>query len=77
MKLKINKHNEACDQFQMTLPTFSGLSELQDDMSNVTASWTMYKEYSEELNNMGQQDWITFRSKLFDVEDFVKKCILP
>lgn len=46
----------------MTLPTFSGLSELQDDMSNVTASWTMYKEYSEELNNMGQQDWITFRS---------------
>lgn len=73
IQCKTNKHKEACDQFQMNPPTFSGLRELEEDMSNVTSSWQMYKDYSTELNTMGEQDWITFRSKLFDVQDFVKK----
>lgn len=73
IKLKTTKHTEACDQFQMNPPSFSGLSELEEDMTNVSASWTMYKDYSTELKRMGEQDWITFRSKLFDVQDFVKK----
>ena len=73
IKTKTDKHKEACDQFQMPSPTFQGFTELEEDMTSVTTSWTMYKEYAEELDAMGKQDWITFRSKLFDVQDFVKK----
>ena len=70
---KTTKHKEACDQFQMTPPSFQGLQELEEDMESVSTSWSLYKEYLDELNSMGSQDWITFRSKLFDVQDFVKK----
>ena len=47
--------------------------QLEEDMETVAASWTLYKDYAEELAEMGKQDWITFRGKLFDVQDFCKK----
>ena len=66
-------HREACDQFQMSPPKFEGFVQLEEDMEHVASSWTLYKDYAEELGEMGKQDWITFRGKLFDVQDFCKK----
>ena len=73
IKVRTDAHCEACDQFQMNPPKFEGLSQLEEDMESVATSWNLYKEYADELNEMGKQDWITFRGKLFDVQDFCKK----
>ena len=72
LKAKTTKHGENCEQFQMAPPKFNDLEALEEDIDVVTGSWNMYKEYLQALDEMGKQDWIIFRAKLFELHDFVK-----
>lgn len=62
-----------CETFQMPAPIFEGLEALEHDISALESSWNMYKEFSAELIEIGKQDWITFRSHMFDLQDVGQK----
>ncbi|RHY58768.1 hypothetical protein DYB34_000770 [Aphanomyces astaci] len=62
-----------CTTFQMTLPQFDGVPALESDIARVELNWSMYKEYNAEVEVIAQQDWITFREKIFDLADVATK----
>lgn len=59
-----------CETFQMPSPQFDGLDTLEEDISIVESSWGLYKEFTNELKVISDQDWITFRSNIFELQDF-------
>jgi len=59
--------------FGMMKPRFDGLESLVEDLANTNKSWDMLKKYYEELNVMQQQDWLTFSTNVFVLQDFATK----
>ena len=64
-----------CEHFQMSEPKFDGLDAVAADLDATEGSWKLYEDYSKDLNELGVQDWITFRTKLFDAQDLVAKWV--
>lgn len=60
-----------CQHFQIPVPAFPGVAEVEADMEAVERAWGQYEVYHKELAEMAAQDWITFRKRLFDLQDFV------
>ena len=59
--------------FGMMKPRFEGLDSLVEDLQETNKSWDMLKEYYEELNIMSQQDWLTFSTNVYALQDFAQK----
>lgn len=64
---------ENCEYFGMPHPKFESLASLEEDMTACQSSWSVYKEYITALEVMSKVDWISFRVKLYDLQDFVTK----
>jgi len=42
-------------------PDFSLADELRVDIEELEVTWHLYEDFHNGLNEMAQQDWITFR----------------
>lgn len=62
-----------CGHFDMEQPQFDLLEDAKQDIKATEDSWGKYGEFLEEKNAIGERDWISVRSKLYMVEDFVNK----
>ena len=49
------------EHFGCSLPTFPLLDELREDITKHEKMWSLYEEYSTQLEKMSAQDWISFR----------------
>ena len=61
-----------CINFGMNQPRFDSLETVENDLTKTTSSWNMLREYTDELDKMATQDWISFRTNIFALEDFGK-----
>ena len=59
----------------MMVPKFDGLDALEDDMNATEKAWAVWETFSTELDAIATQDWITFRSRLYELADFNTKWI--
>ena len=50
-------------------PRFDGLADIAGDIAKSTETWIMLKEYKTALFEMSKQDWISFRSNVFALQD--------
>eukprot|EP00939_MAST-03C_sp_MAST-3C-sp1_P003113 g3113.t1 len=64
-----------CEHFQMSAPAFEGLATLEEDMDAVEFEWQQMRDYRREWDLFAEQDWINFRTKIFDLNDFVAKWV--
>jgi dynein heavy chain 2 len=64
---------ENCEHFGMAIPTFDGMDELNDDINKSVEDWQLLQKYMEELAVFGEEKWLTFRTKLYQLSDFVTK----
>lgn len=57
-----------CDQFGVGTPEFVEMDKLDEQLKEYETNWTIYEQFATELADLGQQEWIVFRSKtyLFD-----------
>lgn len=62
-----------CGIFQMPSPQFDGLEALEVDIVDIETNWNMYRDFQSEQQVFADQDWITFRSKIYDLQDFGSK----
>ena len=60
-----------CDHFSLPPPAFSGIDEVKADISAFVSSCGLYEEYATKLGELGGEDWISFRGRLYVFEDFV------
>lgn len=60
-----------CVHFEMDTPEFAELDALKDKIAEHTKMWKVLSKYNAALDVFGEQDWITFRSQLYLLLDFV------
>ena len=54
-----------CEHFGMSQPEFPLGEELQADISQHEQMWALYEEFSSGLEQLSEEDWISFRWGLF------------
>jgi hypothetical protein len=59
---------DSCETFGLEKPNFGGLAAFEADYAETIASWDMYKTYDTERFTLASQDWISFRSHMFDLQ---------
>ncbi|XP_047126593.1 cytoplasmic dynein 2 heavy chain 1 isoform X1 [Hydra vulgaris] len=57
--------------FEMAPPDIPLVEELEIDISLFEDMWRLYEEFNTDLNAMGEQDWISFRSHTGQFDDML------
>ena len=50
-----------CQHFGVAEPQFTAAAELKVDISHHEAMWGLYEEFSNGLDELAKEDWISFR----------------
>lgn len=50
-----------CSHFDVEHQGFPLVEELEEDIKSYESMWSLYEEFSAEIESMSQQDWISFR----------------
>ena len=53
--------SEDADHFGLGRPDFSLVQEIESDMAKQEETWSFYESYSNDLESMAKEDWISFR----------------
>ncbi|XP_026994578.2 cytoplasmic dynein 2 heavy chain 1 isoform X2 [Tachysurus fulvidraco] len=62
---------EDCEHFDLDVPDMSLALDTLHDLQRCSDMWSLYEEFQNTLNTSAQQDWITFRSRTHEFEEFV------
>ncbi|XP_033632471.1 cytoplasmic dynein 2 heavy chain 1-like isoform X2 [Asterias rubens] len=60
-----------CNHFGLDEPQFGIAEELKEDFKQHEAMWTLYEEFSNGLKVLEETEWIVFRSKTYQLDDFL------
>ncbi|XP_074620352.1 cytoplasmic dynein 2 heavy chain 1-like [Acropora palmata] len=60
-----------CQHFGVAEPQFSLAEELKADIGQHEAMWGLYEEFSNGLDELAKEDWISFRGNLYRFDDFL------
>lgn len=62
-----------CKDFGLKVPKLASYHAVEGDLNRQQASWALFTEFVEEVDEMANQLWIEFRPKLFSVQDLCIK----
>ncbi|XP_068612804.1 cytoplasmic dynein 2 heavy chain 1 isoform X2 [Brachionichthys hirsutus] len=71
LELVRSKLLEDCSCFDLEAPDFSLAEETKRDMEECREIWGLYEEWQQGFTEKAQEDWITFRSKVYVFEEFL------
>eukprot|EP00842_Homolaphlyctis_polyrhiza_P004738 jgi/Hompol1/5265/HPOL_004290-RA len=57
--------------FGVTPPDFSELELVREDLSKNEEMWSVCEEYIEAINSLRREDWISYRSKAYQFDEFI------
>ncbi|XP_022103094.1 cytoplasmic dynein 2 heavy chain 1-like isoform X1 [Acanthaster planci] len=60
-----------CNHFGLDEPHFAVAEELKEDFKQNEAMWALYDEFSNGLRGLEDTEWIVFRSKTYQFDDFL------
>ncbi|KAJ7371958.1 Cytoplasmic dynein 2 heavy chain 1 [Desmophyllum pertusum] len=60
-----------CQHFGVSEPQFTSAEELKVDISHHETMWGLYEEFSNGLDELAKEDWISFRGHLYRFDDFL------
>ena len=58
--------------FNMPKPRFDGLDSLIEDFAATKKSWDMLEDYYSEMKVISDQDWLTFSTNVYALQDFAQ-----
>eukprot|EP00753_Platysulcus_tardus_P014516 PLAT4386.4.p1 GENE.PLAT4386.4~~PLAT4386.4.p1 ORF type:complete len:4448 (-),score=2754.09 PLAT4386.4:79-13422(-) len=64
-----------CEHFGMSPPSFPGLPALQTEITQTHESWRLLAEYKKQLGEIRARDWISFRARISDLQDFAARWV--
>eukprot|EP01116_Phalansterium_solitarium_P024803 TRINITY_DN91_c0_g1_i2.p1 TRINITY_DN91_c0_g1~~TRINITY_DN91_c0_g1_i2.p1 ORF type:complete len:4088 (+),score=2028.04 TRINITY_DN91_c0_g1_i2:171-12434(+) len=59
-----------CIAFEMPAPSFPAIDVLQTDIKMYEDAWGMYSDFAGTIEVQAAENWISFRNKLFQFEEF-------
>lgn len=63
LQTRIAKTNRDCEHFAKDKPTFTFYDKMKDELDMQNESWSMFEEFKNELDEMGKEEWLTYRKK--------------
>ncbi|KAK7096855.1 hypothetical protein V1264_003902 [Littorina saxatilis] len=66
-----NKLVSDCTHFDMPEPDFVFVEELKMDLDQYEGMWSLFEEFNTGLQELAKEDWISFRSKAYNFEEFL------
>eukprot|EP00966_Prymnesium_polylepis_P151786 3506553-Prymnesium_polylepis.1 len=60
-----------CEHFGLTPPPLTGLEDVRADIESYVSSCAIFEEYTGELRKLAEEDWISFRQRLWVFDDFI------
>ncbi|XP_044933442.1 cytoplasmic dynein 2 heavy chain 1 isoform X4 [Mustela putorius furo] len=60
-----------CHHFGLEEPNFSLAHSVSKDIESCAQVWALYEEFQRGLQDMASEDWITFRTKTYLLEEFL------
>ncbi|XP_032878557.1 cytoplasmic dynein 2 heavy chain 1 isoform X2 [Amblyraja radiata] len=60
-----------CRHFKVGEPEFELAERLREDLEHYANMWSLYEEFTNGLQSMVNEDWISFRSKSYIFEEFL------
>lgn len=72
LKETAEEFTKQCRFFQMDEPDLSILEEMETDVKETMLVWTTLTEFQVEVKTLRQENWITFRTKIYRFEDCSK-----
>jgi dynein heavy chain 2 len=73
LRAKAAALRESCESFGLAPPAFKGLEDVAADVTETRATWELFRGYDGERQALAGQDWVSFRARLFDLQDFAAK----
>ena len=64
---------ESALAFNMPHPNFDGLEAFRIDIGETNKSWDILRSYYDELQVLSDQDWLTFSTNVYTLQDFAAK----
>lgn len=61
------------DAFDMQAPSFAVLDDVKEEVKSHQSSWSLYADYTTEMEAMTTEAWVAFRARIFAFEDFLLK----
>ncbi|KAI9144619.1 dynein heavy chain and region D6 of dynein motor-domain-containing protein [Paraphysoderma sedebokerense] len=62
-----------CDHFSLQKPQFQSYDQLKEDIAKTDEAWTVIDEFTNEVNAVMVEDWISFRNKPRIFDDLLSK----
>lgn len=59
--VELQQHRRDCEHFGVELPEFPQLNEVQADIAKHETMWSFYEDFSNGMENLCKEDWISFR----------------
>ena len=60
---KVVRANRDCQHFQKDKPEFTFYDKMKDELEQQNEQWGMFDEFKAELDEMGKEEWLTYRKK--------------
>eukprot|EP00051_Salpingoeca_urceolata_P021875 m.349048 g.349048 ORF g.349048 m.349048 type:complete len:4259 (-) comp19881_c0_seq4:199-12975(-) len=64
-----------CSHFGVAEPPFGSAEAVRDDLEQMQSVWSLFEEFVDGLQELTQEDWITFRGKLYRFKDFLESWV--
>jgi dynein heavy chain 2, cytosolic len=62
---RITKIYRDCEHFKKDKPKFTYYDKLKEELNDQEEAWSLFEQFTKELNEFGKEDWITYRKKTF------------
>jgi dynein heavy chain 2 len=62
-----------CDYFKIPAPDLTLLDDTEKDILGHHEMWALYEHFELNLDALRKEDWLTFRSRTYVFEDFIKE----
>ena len=69
LKDKVKALNEESLQFNVEVPKFD-LQRVEKEINEQSENWKIFQEFRDELSKLTNEDWLSFRSKLYLFQEF-------
>jgi dynein heavy chain 2, cytosolic len=69
LKERVKALNEEAEHFNVTTNKFD-LKKIDQELAEQTESWKIFEDFREELKKLSEEDWLSFRSKLYLFQEF-------
>ncbi|KAI3384587.1 hypothetical protein SNEBB_000072 [Seison nebaliae] len=71
VKEELNPLLEAMKDFKMSRPILTNYDKLEATIGKFNKQWGMLDKFRKDLAELGKNDWISFRTKLYKFEEFL------